>query len=248
MVALDAVSLLAVAIIVFGAIAYLIIVPFTAKATNGQLRSIGEAQNEASQKRQYLVHPVSLRDPHSASGFVITVAFFSYLTLAVIISQSAPGLNDGAGIAAAEVLVFIWVTATILYVIYLLEGKDLMLFVSAHGIELRKYGLNGKFVSRMMPWNDILRIDTGETESGMTIIHLYGNGGQRISLMGNWMNIDYLYRDVLRSASWGIYSASAFKHMSKQAAGPDDGPVIRATPLPVRSEAELWEASFPPKE
>ena len=66
--------------------------------------------------------------------------------------------------------------------------------------------------------------------------------------LGNWMNIDYLYRDVLRSASWGIYSASAFKQMSKQAAAPDEGPDIRAPPLPVRSEAELWEASFPPKE
>ena len=248
MVAIDAIPLLSGAILLFGAIAYLIIVPFTVRATEGQLRSIGQAQNEASQKRMYLVHPVTLRDPHSASGFVITVAFFSFLTLAVLISQSSPGLINGADIAAAEILVFIWVSSTLLYVIYLLEGKDLIFLVSAHGMELRKYGINGKCLSRSLLWKDILSIDTGETESGMIVIHLYGNGGQRISLLGNWANINCLYRDILRSASWGIYSASAYKHMSKHAAPASKGPDIGAAPLPVRSEVELWEESFPPKE
>ena len=248
MVAIDAIPLLSGAIILFGLTAYFIIVPFTVKATEGQLRSIGAAQSEAAQKREYLVHPMSLRDPHSAKGFVITVAFFSFLTLALIVSQSAPDLGNGAAIAAAEVLLFIWVSSTLLYIIYLLEGKDLIFFVSAKGIELRKYGINGKFLSRPMAWKDILRIDTGETESGMTVIHLYGNDGKRISLMGNWINIDYLYREVLRSASWGIYTASAFKHMTKHAAPPSEGPDIGEAPIPARTEVELWEQSFPPRE
>jgi hypothetical protein len=247
MAAIDSIPLLSGAILLFGAMAYLIIVPFTIKATNGQLRSIGQAQNEAQQNRQYLVHPVSLRDPHSAIGFIITVAFFSFLTLAFLISQSNPELSGGAALSAAEILVFIWVSSTLLYVVYLVEGKDPIFFVSANGIELRKYGINGRFLSRTLPWNDIQRIDTGETESGMIVIHIYGNGGQRINLLSNWINIDHLYRDMLRSASWGIYSASAYKHMSKHAARPEDGMDIRAAPIPAISEIELWEKSFPPK-
>jgi hypothetical protein len=248
MVAIGAVPLLSGAIILFGVISYLIIFPFTRKATNGQLRSIGQAQNEAEQKRQYLVHPASLRDPHSAIGFVVTVAFFSFLILAILISQSDPGLGGGGAVAAAEILVFIWVSSTVLYVVYLAEGKDPIFFVSATGIELRKYGINGRFMSRVLAWKDIKRIDTGETESGMLVIHIYGNGGQRINLLGNWINVGHLYRDMLRSASWGIYSASAYKHMSKHAALPEEGMDIRAPPAPAISEVELWERSFPPKE
>jgi hypothetical protein len=248
MVAIDAIPLLSGAIVLFSVIAYIVILPFTAKATEAQLRSIGEAQNEAAQNQQYLVHPVSLRDPHSASGYVITVAFFSFLALAIVISQSPPGMADGASTVAAEMLVIVWVVSTLLYVIYLLEGKDLICFVSVQGIELRKYGISGKCLSRPILWKDILRVDTGENESGTTIIHIYGTGGQSISLRGNWINVDYLYRDILRSATWGIYTASAFKHMSKHAAPEGEGPDMSSAPIPVRSEVELWDESFPPKE
>lgn len=247
MAEIGAIPMLSGAIFVLGVIAYFIIVPFTVKATNGQLRSIGEAQNEAQLKRQYLVHPASMPDPHSATGFVVTVAFFSFLILAIMISQSSPDLGGGAAVTAGEALVFVWVSSTLLYIIYLLEGKDPIFLVSANGIELRKYGINGKFLSRVLAWKDIKRIETGETESGKLIIHIYGGGGQRINLLGNWVNIDHLYRDVLRSASWGIYSASAYKHMSKHAAEEGEGVDLRALTAPAVSEADLWERSFPPR-
>jgi hypothetical protein len=247
MAAIGALPMLSGAVFFLAIIAYFIIVPFAIKATNGQLRSIGAAQSEAQQKRQYLVHPASFPDPHSATGFVVTVAFFSFLILAIMISQSSPDLGGGAAVTAAEALVFIWVSSTILYIIYLLEGKDPIYFVSANGIELRKYGINGRFLSRVLAWKDIKRIETGETESGKMIIHIYGSGGQRINLLGNWVNIDHLYRDLLRSASWGIYSASAYKHISKHAAEPGEDVDIRPPSAPGISEAELWEKSFPPR-
>jgi hypothetical protein len=247
MASIGAVPMLSGAIFFLAVMAYFIIVPFTIKATNGQLRSIGEAQNEAPLKRQYLVHPASMPDPHSATGFVVTVAFFSFLILAILISQSSPDLGGGAAVTAGETLVLVWISSTLLYIIYLLEGKDPIFFVSATGIELRKYGINGRFLSRALAWKDIKRIDTGETESGKMIIHIYGSGGQRINLLGNWVNIEHLYRDVLRSASWGIYSASAYKHMSKHAAEPGEGVDIRGPVAPAVSESELWEKSFPPR-
>lgn len=206
-------------------IVYLVIDHLAFWADHGYTKIKVDYYERAKKNGNYIVFETA-RKLYSAGGLVALIAIFSFLMTMV---YAVGPRNDEEIIFLGFVVVILIIigSLSIVYGLYILAGRNLILMVSDQGFEFARYGMRKRSEPRMMNWFDINRIRIGETEMGGRRfgIYIYGNGA-RIKLYGDWINADFLCRDALEHVPIEAFNSPALNHFKRYSANTDEKPLV----------------------
>lgn len=199
-------------------LAYIVLKPHVDRANDQHFEMMKRSTKEASRKGQYLVYKTDVW-PNSAFGFIvimvmITLGLIAFFTL----TPETEEFSVESILLYAGIIVCLWALIAVGYILAMRGGRDELYFVSERGIERKVLDSKGE-TSKSFAWTEIDSISVNRTDDEARFtLTIFWTDDDRVDVLGNWVNVDILCRDLLANRPTDRFTKKALDILTRSAA------------------------------